>query len=448
MFSFFKTDSSKNTIAVLDGVRAIAALAVLGFHLNLIAHNDLKLWNFSIGSVISALALSGGAGVTLFFVLSGFLLFLPYAKSLLFNKDWPSIRQFYLRRALRIWPGYYVCLFTLILLFQPQYLQPAYWKRLLLFLSFFMDSSTKTYQAINGPFWTLAVEWQFYLLLPLLALLPLLMAKLVPLRRRLWVVVAFLLGLMAWGVGSRYIALYYIQHPMQTLLVPRPALNWILFFLYGTNGKFLEDFAVGMLLCTLYVYARQAASDHPLSKKLHAASWWIFAVGLGVLFFAALWHFNNWFHSGLRFLNPISDAFTQWGELTFATGFGLCILAVLFGPQLLKMPFEWQPLRWLGMISYSMYMWHLYILESFKENLRPLTQSWSHLLLYSLLWVCALFIVLPFSYALYKWVEVPGIRLANGLRLQKTRVATGAITVPASEPVTPKQQAEITRSQW
>ncbi len=446
MFSLFKTESSKNTIGALDGIRAIAALSVMGFHLNLIAYTDMKLWNFSWGSLISSVLLSGGAGVTLFFVLSGFLLFIPYVKSLLFNKDWPSARQFYLRRMLRIWPGYYIALFVLILLFQPQYLQPAHWYELFLFLVFFMDSSQKTFQQLNGPFWTLAIEWQFYMILPLLTLLLLWLAKRVALRRRIWVIIAFLVAMMAWGVGTRYIGTYYTAHPTQTFLVPRPILNDILFFIYGIDGKFLEDFAVGMLLCTLYIYARQAAPDHRLTKSIHRVSWGLLGLGLVTLLFAFLWHFSDWFHQGPRILNPISNAFAQWGELNLALGYGLCILAILFGPQLLRTIFEWQPLRWLGMISYSLYMWHLYILEDVKTVLLRHAQGWPPLLLYSALWLGALFVIIPFSYGMYKFIEKPGIVLAGRLR---TRATGTKAPVPApAAPVTPREQAEITRSQW
>ncbi len=419
LFSAFKESTQKNSIAVLDGVRAIACLAVVAFHINLIAHLDLHLWTFAVGPLTSALMLGGGAGVTLFFVLSGFLLFMPYAKSLLFHKEWPSMRQFYLRRALRILPGYYVALLTLILLFQPEYLQPDHFKQLLLFLTLFMDSTPATYQHINGPFWTLAVEWQFYLLLPWLALAFSWLVRRGMLRRRMTILLICLLAMMIWGVGTRYIGLYFNNYPTQSILVSRQVLNWILFFSYGTSGKFLEDFAVGMLISALYVYSRQAAVDHPLSQRLLRTNWWLWSSGILLLFLTALWHFNNWFHTGLRFLNPISPAFTQWGELSFALGFGLCVTAILFGEDKLKRPFAWLPLRWIGFISYSLYMWHLYILEDFKEYLRPLhAAGWSNSILYIFLWLCALFIVIPFSYGLYKWVELPWMELSSHWRKQ------------------------------
>ena len=151
---------NKNS-AVLDGVRAAACLAVIIFHINLLTFR-LHMWRSdAIGPLTSSLALAGDSGVTLFFVLSGFLLFLHYARALVWEGDWPSARRFYLRRVLRIVPGYYVCLFLLIIFTHREYLHLDHLKALGLFLTFFMDSSLATYRQINGPFWTLAVEWQF-----------------------------------------------------------------------------------------------------------------------------------------------------------------------------------------------------------------------------------------------------------------------------------------------
>ena len=77
---------SKGTIASLDGVRALAFLLVFELHIN---HSGV--WGDGNNPFISALFSVGSTGVTLFFVLSGFLLFLPYTQALLFEKGWPGI---------------------------------------------------------------------------------------------------------------------------------------------------------------------------------------------------------------------------------------------------------------------------------------------------------------------------------------------------------------------
>src|SRR5690242_17598417 len=126
---------SKNSIAVLDGVRAIAILMVIIFHVNRITGDNL--WSQQSNPLASSVSTSGGTGVTLFFVLSGFLLFMPYAKALLFKTSWPLARVFYLRRVLRIIPAYYVSLFLIIVFFHPEYFHQDHLQDLILFLTFF-----------------------------------------------------------------------------------------------------------------------------------------------------------------------------------------------------------------------------------------------------------------------------------------------------------------------
>src|SRR5205085_8585452 len=163
-----KPGGKRNNIKVLDGVRGIAVLMVVVFHVNRVSGDNL--WDWQTNPLASSVSTAGGTGVTLFFVLSGFLLFMPFAKALLFKTSWPLARVFYLRRVLRIIPAYYVSLFLIIVFFHPEYFQRNHLQDLVLFLTFFMDSSHRTFRMLNGPYWTLATEWQFYMILPLIAL--------------------------------------------------------------------------------------------------------------------------------------------------------------------------------------------------------------------------------------------------------------------------------------
>ncbi|MGH9573364.1 MAG: acyltransferase family protein [Candidatus Acidiferrales bacterium] len=151
-------------IPQLDVLRGIAVLTVIGYHgLDLIPHLHL---NVVLGT--------GYVGVDLFFVLSGFLI----TGILVRTKASPNyFRNFYARRALRIWPVYYVLLlftFVVLPLIHPQSVTDIFakshpWEA----YPFFLQNLT-----VNGnsfgtltATWSLAIEEQFYLVWPLIIFL-------------------------------------------------------------------------------------------------------------------------------------------------------------------------------------------------------------------------------------------------------------------------------------
>src|SRR5260221_2679038 len=152
-----------------------------------------------------------------------------------------------------------------------------------------MDSTPATYQQINGPFWTLAVEWQFYMLLPLLAPgFSYLVRRGKSPKQRLWLLVICLLGMMIWGVGTRYIGRYYTSYANDALLVPSPVLDGFLLFFYGEAGKFFEAFAIGMLISSCYVFSQQMGPEHRVNMNIRRYSLWLWSIGVIWLFFMAV----------------------------------------------------------------------------------------------------------------------------------------------------------------
>ncbi len=417
-------DGQKKTIAVLDGVRAVACFTVIAYHINLITSNLHNWQPLALGIFIPGIMRTGYAGVTLFFVLSGFLLFLPYAKAILFGGQWPSMRQFYLRRALRILPGYYVSLGLIILWMHQEYLQPAHWQELVFFLTFTMDSSPLAFQKLNGPFWTLAVEWQYYLLLPFLALgFGWLVKKLAgsSLQRRWWALIGCLALMVCWGVSSRYWGPYLSSATPP--LFPPIILRVAAFFLYGMIGKYLEDFAVGMAISSCYILLQQIVTEHPLNwlkAGVRRYNLWFWGAGVLVLFFVACCTGNDRYPHLIPLLDIVSSFYSQYNEIGLAIGYGLCIMALLFGPGSLRRPLEWAPVRWLGLISYSLYMWHLPILLSFIAFAQSYIST-SSLLVYGLYWLCVIIIIIPFSYVFYLLIEQPWIQLGNKILSRKKR---------------------------
>ncbi|HEY4387409.1 MAG TPA: acyltransferase [Ktedonobacteraceae bacterium] len=416
----------QSTIATLDGVRAIAALFVIGFHIDAINKTDLWVpWQHPFAS---ALITFGGSGVTLFFVLSGFLLFMPYAKALLFAAKWPSARQFYVRRALRILPGYYTALILIIVLFQHQYLQSAYWKRLLLFVTMLMDSSPQTFRQLDGPFWTLAIEWQFYMLMPLIMFgFYWIVRKLQgsP-QRRLFNVLGCCFGLITYGLLIRYIGIYCAQHPDQTFHLPVVVRNVAVFFLYGMTGKYLENFAMGMIICTCYVYAQHPEFGVQLKEGLLRNSRWLRRLGLVLLLFTAIWHFQvlQMPVAQFHFLDPLKSNFDWLNEMVIATGYSSWILAILFGSRSLTSVFSFLPLRKIGTISFGLYMWHLPLLDLFRDKILPHLDLGGPRHVYFAYWVWVFICVFPVAIASYVLVERPWLKLRARVR-NKQEVPVG-----------------------
>jgi len=150
----------------LDGVRAIAALMVMFFHFFQGIEPNTK-----IISLLAKVSVFGQTGVTLFFVLSGFLI----TRILINTKNTEGFfKNFYLRRTLRIFPLYYMFLFLsyyiLPILFGTN--APSFNQQIYYFTYLQNFANTFNWNAIGpGHFWSLAVEEHFYLFWPLVVFL-------------------------------------------------------------------------------------------------------------------------------------------------------------------------------------------------------------------------------------------------------------------------------------
>lgn len=399
---------SIGTIAALDGVRALAFLLVFELHIN---HSGV--WGDGNNVFISALYAIGGTGVTLFFVLSGFLLFLPYTQALLFEKDWPQSKIYYMRRILRIFPGYFFSLFILVMFTKPYFIQPHNWSQLVPFLTFTMAYHNSS-GLINGPYWTLAIEFQYYLILPLIAFGILALTRAVRPEKRLLVVVGCLFAMITWGLVSASFGEYYTAHPDQTFLIPRPLLNVALFIIYGDQSKFLEDFAVGMLIAVGYLWVMNSPNKACYLLKARRILLWLLIVCLAILVYEYLPD------SALPFIPSVYQD-TPWvNEFAFALCYGYLVAVVLFNhpDQWLVRIFSWTPLRWLGLISFSLYIWHRPLIQILAANLGPSLRRLNPVLTVSLFWMVTFIVSVIFCYFLFVLVEKPGMRLSEKLRKQ------------------------------
>jgi peptidoglycan/LPS O-acetylase OafA/YrhL len=327
-----ETSSSAHHLDALTGVRAFAALWIFVFHGWSNGGSPTIRVSIAAQSIdLTPLAAFGWLGLDVFFVLSGFLLtrqaFLklqraaPAASTSVFVAEFGEKYSSYLRRRiLRVYPAYYACITVLLILAATGvYLRLPGKLELLLHLGMVHNFVEKYIATMNGVFWTMPFEWQFYIVFPLLFIL---------LRRHgAW----SLYGIVVLGVlASKFFVMATNNGYAQVLLPIR-----------------LDEFAAGMC-------AGAYAVGRPLTRTFATTAFW---AGLGVLL-ATPWVFAGYSQVGhyydlKGFLRP------PWIQL------GICLMLLgltgdrhagvhIFGNKIVV---------GLGLISYSIYLWHVPILE-------------------------------------------------------------------------------------
>jgi peptidoglycan/LPS O-acetylase OafA/YrhL len=308
--------------ALMDSLRAIAALSVLLGHVRFIAQGHTQEPG-PLGGL--------GAGVAIFFVISGFLLYRPFAAAHLRGEAGPRLRDFARRRALRIVPGYWFAL-TALAIFPgiAAVFSDRWWVHYGLLQHWFDQSRFKGLPQA----WSLSVEACFYVMLPLLAWLGWLAARRLRPQRRLLAEGALLCLIFGAWAG-------YQLAPGHILATPLGYLDW---------------FGAGMLLAV----ASAATAGRRLPAVLrfiqvHPALCWAAAAGAYCVF-----------AFGDRSLQ-----FSTTGHLLEGAFAVLVVLPAVFAPQprtAVGRVLAYPGLAWLGVVSYGIFLWHVPILAELERR--------------------------------------------------------------------------------
>jgi peptidoglycan/LPS O-acetylase OafA/YrhL len=164
-----RTTTSGRFIPEIDGLRFVAIASVVVFHLSGYLIGRSSVHTIHAGNWLASLAATGHCGVTLFFMVSGFILALPWLKA----GPPAELRSYFLRRLTRLEPPYFVSLVVITL----AYYVTAHPRKGDL-IGHFLASTVYLHSAIFGRFfhpntvtWSLETEIQFYMFLPILAVL-------------------------------------------------------------------------------------------------------------------------------------------------------------------------------------------------------------------------------------------------------------------------------------
>lgn len=332
----------KSRLEILDGVRGLAILMVLFFHVSEGSGVRLELPQHHPIVSLQLFGTVGFMGVELFFFISGFCLFFPYARHMLDAERRPGWLEYAYRRFIKIVPSYVIAL-----TFCAFFARAAYptWGALavdyLRHLFFIHTLWPNSFFSISGPFWTLGIEVQFYVLFPLIALATMRAPVLT------WVAVS------AVGIYYRGTLIANHTYPFTVLGDQLPAM--------------IDLFATGMLGAYLYVRWRSV-----FERSAKARAWaTVVAVAAAVLFFAEL-------QSLVAALDPVETTFGfyRW-QAQHRSAVGLTILVLVLASAF---GFAWwrrivaNPiLTWLSIISYNLYLWNKTVVWSCREHGFPCT---------------------------------------------------------------------------
>ena len=368
------------TLPALDGLRGLSAILIL-FH-----HILVSIPFMYPGQTVPSVVEGGALGVMFFFVLSGFVLYLPVARN---AGNFGSSVAYFRRRAMRILPAYLLALGALLLLIWPLWLHDVPnplstvggWMMVgvhLLLLQHIvlgpgpvLGFTTGDGFGMNGSLWTLTIEACFYITLPLVATSFF--------RRPVLAATIAVITSFAWRR-------FAVLAPQSGLATQFPA--------------YLGHFAIGIVgaIVLLRLWTGRG------SRRAQRVSGSLVALAVAMLIPLMSLH-------GARGYQSIYDIYLS--DLLPAAVFGvLAVTACLAGPRV-QWVFTNHVSRWLGRISFGVYLWHMPLMQvAYRAfDLQQLEPTVGRQILLAFVVPISLLI----GWLSFRFVEQPAIRWVRGL---------------------------------
>jgi peptidoglycan/LPS O-acetylase OafA/YrhL len=323
----------------LDGLRGFAVLLVFVFHYG----GGLQSATPAI-RILGLITQASWIGLVLFFALSGFLI-----TGSLWDSAGQShrLRNFYIRRVLRILPLYSVALLAAAMAALVKGATLRQLKPLAIFVLFLQDFPHLGSLALQTPsplplyhFWTLAVEEQFYLLWPLILLL-LAHSRRHALRISLWI----------FALTELFLLCVYSLPPFNGARLHHLYDH----FLFTQCGALVLGCAVSLAMGDRTAPSGRKPGTHRLVRKFAQPAF------LGGI---ALFLFTSYLAGSLS----LTEDFQFWLGLPAISIAAAATIPLLLRTGRPRTLFSLPPLAWLGRISYGFYVFHI-LLEPFFDNL-------------------------------------------------------------------------------
>lgn len=381
----------------LEGPRGLACLCVIMVHCAVHYAPD----------VLAATRIDYlGQALTFFFVLSGFLLYLPYVERLRDGRPKPATGKYLKRRVLRVFPAYLVIFIIANYALRAVYVESpvhATWDeiqrgtgmitdpwQLLANLTLTQSLFPATLQTGINPSWSLTTEFGFYLTLPIIAGLLFKFCKSSRHRMRIALVPPAILIVV--GVATNVIVGMLQHRQGLTVLEAYWGDHWVA-VLSRSYLAFADTFAFGMIAAVLYAMLSRGALARVSTRRLQ----WLFA-GLMVSALAV--------SLVLFVLNPrnMSTAVAMGSSM-----FILTIIAPLARGEnsTLARIADWRPIRTVGVVSLSAYLWHYPVLIMFDRLGVPIPTGWLGLMIG---FIASTAVTMALALVSFRFVEAPAMR--------------------------------------